>query len=334
MKKCASCKELKPLTSYTKNSTRKDGLEYYCVECRSLKRRGPAPKRSTPPFGVAKQTVCNLHKTIILPDMHVPEHDEHCVRGVLEFIKHFKPDRLVQLGDFCDYDSLSKHDYACPEDVKTLDEELTAAHEMLDRIESVLPSGCEKFMVGGNHEDRWHKARVQHNDLPKKVKTTLKKLAPSWGTELRLTQRGWSWCEYTGRSFDISSHPDDHFRLGKIVFTHGKYTGSTCAKKMAEQFPGHNVIFGHTHGRYIHGSIDDQRFPVEAESIGTLSKFDLSYLRGKKPTNWVHGFATIYTRKSGLFQKVFTHIISGKFIVNGRKYGERGLIEYPDERSV
>ena len=34
MKKCSKCKETKPLTSFHSDTSRKDGLSYYCMKCK------------------------------------------------------------------------------------------------------------------------------------------------------------------------------------------------------------------------------------------------------------------------------------------------------------
>jgi predicted phosphodiesterase len=262
-----------------------------------------------------------LHRTLVLPDIHTPLHDEAAIRAVLQFAKYFKPHRIVQLGDFCDFNSLSNFEMHYPEEFCFLDDELDAARAMLDRIEQAIPKNCEKFLIGGNHEDRWHKARTKAKYSKDKNYQSLRKFEDSWGEALSLTQRGWNWCEYNGS-----------FKLGKIVFTHGNKTTETAAKKMADQFPGHNVIFGHTHKQKIHTTLDSERLPIQSESIGTLSRFDLAYLKGEKPTDWVHGFMHIYTKPDGRFTKTFTHIIDGEFIANGRIYGQTG-VRYDEQRT-
>lgn len=161
-------------------------------------------------------------------------------------------------------------------------------------------------MLGGNHEDRYEKFRVNHGN-----KVEVRRLRPltSWHEEYHLNQRGWKHYDY-----------GQHLTIGKVVFTHGWYSSGGAARKMSECFPGRNVIFGHTHQHLIYGCMDERGYPIETESIGTLSKFDLSYLRGKPPINWVCSFMYIDMREDGTFTKHYVRVIDSKFIEYGREF--------------
>ena len=253
-----------------------------------------------------------MHKTLVLPDIHTPLHHEPSIRAVLPFIKYYKPDRLMVLGDLGDFNSLGRFDLHYPEDHTTLDEEMDAVREMLDRIEAVCPKNCDRYYIGGNHEDRWHPMRVKYAfGLPYEISRTIREMPKSWGIALDLDKRGWGWCEY-GKVMEFD----------KIVYKHGKSTAKmSCAKIEAGKHPGKNVIFGHTHRRQVAGCINEKQQPIESECIGTLSRFDLSYLRGEVPTDWVHMFMFINTNKGGAFNKYPVHIIDGKFISpTGREF--------------
>lgn len=39
MKECKKCKEYKSLESFTKNNANKDRLDYYCKECKAIKKK-------------------------------------------------------------------------------------------------------------------------------------------------------------------------------------------------------------------------------------------------------------------------------------------------------
>lgn len=255
----------------------------------------------------------SFHRTIVVPDVHVPLHHQKSVRALLDFTKFFKPNRFIQLGDFCDLNSLSSYDLYYPEEFAYLEDELGEANSMLDMIEGILPSNCEKFLIGGNHEARWHRARVKSEFTTDRMSRSIMKLKDTWADEYHLNERGWSWCEYGG-----------YFELGKIVYTHGWDIGkSNSAQRTAARFPGKNIIYGHTHRHQVSGGLDHNQLPVESETIGTLSRFDLSYLRGKPAIDWVHGFMVIFTRKDDTFTKTFTNIIDGRFIAEGKDWGER-----------
>jgi len=190
-------------------------------------------------------------------------------------------------------------------DIQPIDYESCAANDLLDKLDSIIPSNCQKMMIGGNHEARYEKFRINKGML---VGIRRMRTLHSWQLEYNLEKRGWHSVDY-GR----------HIEMGKIVFTHG--WESLQPKGMAELFPGRNVIFGHLHQHLIYGCMDEKGLPIESETIGTLSKFDLSYLKGKPAKNWVNGFMYIDMRDDGTFSKHFCNIINGKFIEYGRSFG-------------
>jgi len=251
-----------------------------------------------------------INRTIVLPDVHVPHEHKPSIEAILQFIRYWKPNRLVQLGDFCDFNSLGSFDLHNVDEYISLDDELKAANDLLDRLDKALPRGCEKYMVGGNHEDRYHKVKAKFLCPPDRITKALLSWQQSWAHEYNLTERGWKWVEYGG-----------HFHLDKIVYTHGWACGPSACADMARRFPGRNVMFGHVHSHMTAGFMDERGLPIEIESIGTLSNFDLSYLRGKPPYNWARGFSYVYTMPDGTFTKSFVHIVDGRFVINGKLFG-------------
>jgi predicted phosphodiesterase len=245
-------------------------------------------------------------KIVVLPDIHTPNHNQNAIKPVLSFIKFYKPDILIQLGDFCDWDSLSTYDVSSECDIVTIDREVSEANYVLDAIDNACQEKCRKIMLGGNHEKRYPKYKVNQGSEVEKRK--LREFS-TWALEYNLYSRGWEYFDY-GKNLQI----------GKIVFTHGWFSSGNAAKKMSECFPGRNVIYGHTHKHEVYGTIDERGLPIEAESIGTLSNFDLSYLNGKPATNWVNGFLWIDVLADGTFTKHFVNIICGRFVAYGKVF--------------
>lgn len=245
-------------------------------------------------------------RLVVLPDIHCPNHNYTAIASVLNFIKYYKPDILIQLGDFCDWDSISSYEVSRDSDIVTIEREVNSANDLLDQLDKSVGNRCKKIMIGGNHENRYPKFKVNNGS---KVEDRRLKEFTSWEYEYHLYDRGWDSFKY-----------GQHVQIGKIVFTHGWFTGSTAAKKMAECFPGRNVIYGHTHQHEVYGLIDEHGLPIESESIGTLSQFNLSYLNGKPATHWVNSFVYIDLMPNGRFSKHFVHIIDGKFIEFGKEF--------------
>ena len=244
------------------------------------------------------------NRIVILPDTHTPNHHYQSINPILQFIKFYKPDILIQLGDFCDWDSVSSYEASKENDIVTIEKEISSANLLLDEIDKACPKNCKKIMLGGNHEARYAAFVVKRG-----CELSFKRMKDfsRWEIEYDLYNRGWD-------SFGYGSH----VQIGKVVFTHGFFTGPNAARRMADCFPGRNVIFGHTHQHLIYNCLDEHDFPIESESIGTLSRFDLSYLKGKPPINWVHMFEYIDMMENGRFSKHPVKIIDGKFIEYGR----------------
>lgn len=247
----------------------------------------------------------SFKKIVVLPDIHTPNHNRLAMSAVIKFLRFYKPDVLVQLGDFCDWDSVSTYDVRRSSDVVTIETEIREANFLLDEIDKAVPKLCRKVMIGGNHEARYARF-IANNGFTLAIRRM--KEFSSWQIEYGLGRRGWEDVDY-----------GEHVQIGKIIFTHGWFNFGP--KRMGEKFPGRNVIFGHTHRHEVYGWIDERDRPIESETIGTLSEFDLSYLNGCPPTNWVTGFQYIDMMDDGTFSKHFVHIIDGGFIEFGRYFG-------------
>lgn len=246
-----------------------------------------------------------MERIVVLPDIHTPNHEYKALGSIYSFIKFYKPHYLIQLGDFCDWDSVSSYDPHHERDITTIDREIASANLVLDDLDRLCKK-TKRIMIGGNHEDRYEKFRITQG-----FQMSIRRMKDfsSWDREYNLHKRGWEVVPYGG-----------HYSLGKVIFTHGWFASGSAAAQMARCFPGRNVIFGHTHKHLIHGCMDERGLPIESESIGTLSKFDLSYLKGKPPVDWIHGFLYIDMREDGTFAKHFVRVIQGKFIEYGREF--------------
>jgi hypothetical protein len=59
---------------------------------------------------------------------------------------------------------------------------------------------------------------------------------------------------------------------------------------------------------------------IQAESLGTLSRYDLAYM-GAKPSNWSQGFAVFFFRQNGEFNHYYTDVINHSFTsIEGKFY--------------
>lgn len=160
-------------------------------------------------------------------------------------------------------------------------------------------------MVGGNHEARYERFKVSHG-----FQLAIRRMKDfsNWWAEYDLMRRGWKWCEY-GETHEI----------GKILFTHGWFSGGNHAARHLSLWHK-NLIYGHTHTFQVACGSGMDNLPILSASIGTLSKFELSYLVGKPPVNWVHMFSYVDMMDDGTFTPHFVPIINGRFIELGKQF--------------
>ena len=188
----------------------------------------------------------------------------------------------------------------------SIDHEIRESNTLLDEIDSSVPKDCIRFMIGGNHEARFERFKVNHG-----FEVSIRRLKDfsNWYHEYNLPQRGWGYCEY-GETHEI----------GKIVFTHGWFIGGNHAQRHLNLWHK-NLIYGHSHQFQVATGSGLDGKPVLAASIGTLSKMNLSYLMGKPPISWINMFAFIEMREDGTFTPNFIPIVDGTFIALGKEFG-------------
>lgn len=250
--------------------------------------------------------MAKITKVVVLPDIHAPRHDESSLRPVLEFVRYYKPDVLIQLGDLCDYDSIGRFDALKESDLVGMRTEVDSANEILDRIDRACPSWCEKILLEGNHDRRPETYTINNmSGLVKKL--TGKNTLPFFHEAYNLKDRGWKWVR-ENKLYDI----------GKCSFTHGFFVNQYHASKTVHKW-FRTIVYGHTHTFQIHTISGMDQLPVSAMSIGTLSRFDLSYMKGVPP-DWCHMFMYMEFFGNGYFTPHPVTIINGQFCA-GRVYG-------------
>jgi len=248
-----------------------------------------------------------ITRVAVIPDIHAPKHHKKSVDAVFEFLKFYKPKLCIQLGDWCDYSSLSRFAMLKEDELVGLRQEEGEANDLLDRLDSILPNGCEKVMCEGNH-DRRPETYNLGNFTGDMKKITGKKNLDLFHEAYNLKKRGWSWVG-EGRCFEF----------GKALFTHGWFINSFHAKKTVSKF-FKTIIYGHTHSYQTHCINGMDGLPVAGMSIGTLSRFDLGYLHGV-PQDWCNMFMTMDFFGNGFFTAHPIPIIKGQFCKMGKVWG-------------
>jgi metallophosphoesterase superfamily enzyme len=246
-----------------------------------------------------------IKSAIILPDVHLTDVLPKDYLPVREFIKDFKPNKIILLGDFMDIASLSAWDMDKKRlmEGRRINKELTIANKELDFLQSnVKDKDKGVIYIEGNHEDRVTRYIDSHPEMEGMIELPDK---------LDLKKRGVEWIKL-----------NKLFKLGDMYFTHGMYTNQYSAAKHLQKL-GCNVTYGHQHGTQTFMQNMAMQKPHMAYALGTLGDKAPDYMKGK-PGNWINQFAVFYwDTTTGHFNLYPVNVIGSGFFWNGKKYSAK-----------
>jgi predicted phosphodiesterase len=255
----------------------------------------------------------HIQTTVVLPDIHYPQHDEASVSAVMKFIEWQKPNRIVLLGDAMNMDAVNhwrkeKGNLKAFENKRLKEDYEEFDSNILKPLEKLSPH-AEKIYMGGNHED-W--ANVVTDQSPNLTGLVEPEIC------LNLKKRGWKWIPYILQ--EKGTYSRGKLIIGKLLLVHGHYVNMYHAAKTANAY-SMSCIYGHTHDIQLHTkvTVDDPRGYHTAQSIGCLCNLAPDYMKGQM-NRWVHAFAVIYTLPSGHFTLYVPIIIKGKFTFAGKVF--------------
>lgn len=205
-----------------------------------------------------------MRKLAALGDIHIPYHDPLAVGVTLKFLRAFRPDKLIVMGDVFDFYQFSAFDRN-PARVRSLQNDLDEARVFLNQLESAVGPSCERVYIEGNHEDRlrrylWKRAP----ELASFAELELAKL-------LKLEERDWQFFPYHD---PVNRVGEIGHRDGELLAVHGwhyrRHAGGT-AKACFDVFGGSGLV-GHCHhlGEYRTRRIDGQHVWWETGCLSTL----------------------------------------------------------------
>lgn len=251
---------------------------------------------------------------LVLPDMHIPQHDVPAVNAVMTYALHEKQNGVpfngwIQIGDFQNFKGLSKHsefDKIGLEGARVR-KDTDAGNAFLDRIQSIIPDNG--FLLEGNHDERlarWIKANPQFAGLG----ITVPEL-------LRLDDRNIIWVPNWSEGKVL--------RIGKVVFVHGSIIRKHHAAGMMDKFQT-CVVYGHAHDEQLFSAVSaaDDNVRV-AHCIGCLQD-RRDYWEQFNGNRWQTAFADFTFFKDGGFSYVVHKIVDNRFSAGGRVFGPKGLI--------
>lgn len=241
----------------------------------------------------------SIERILILPDVHLEGNKTPKPYLVTKpFIKDYKPDEIVILGDFLDCSPVShwlKNKPRKTENKRML-QEYARANEELDFLQK---HSKKVTYLEGNHEHFLERYIDEHPTLEGLLELP---------EHLDLLHRGITWHKI-----------NTLYKKGKAYLTHGIYYNKYHAAKHLITF-GCCVIYGHSHNAQSHMMNMKMQEPIMAYGLGCLSDHAPDFLNGR-PANWLNQFAVLEVNTStGRFNLYPINITNNRFIW-GKEYG-------------
>ncbi len=248
-----------------------------------------------------------MKRTVIVPDLQVPYHDEVAVRNVASFIKAYRPDSVITLGDEIDLPQISRWTENTPgwyEQTLAEDRDRT-----VDVLWSLFEYSKEAHMVRSNHCDRLYKV------IMKKIPAFLSLPELKFEKFLKLDEMGvkyWSTPMPIAKGW-IAIHGD----LGSLNPNPG-----LSALNQAKRH-GQSVIMGHTHraGRSAVSEASNGVLRRVLHGVEVGHAMDLKAAKYVSTPNWQQAFAIVTENGKNVQVDLIYIEKDGTFQVHGRRYG-------------
>lgn len=251
-------------------------------------------------------------KYVVISDIHVPYHDQKAADALCDFIKDFQPEGFVINGDYLDFielSSFSASSVASLENLRVADT-FGAGNALLNQYEKALGKKVkEKYFLSGNHEDRVRRWAEKGDNA-----VWLGHDALDVDKQLNLKKRGFKY---------IEAYPEGHIRLGKLIVTHGRWSGQNPAARHVNSYR-HSVMLGHVHtpGMHYASAFGHPQAGYVTGHMADANSKALSY--APQPNSWCQGFGVVYVRDNGEFNAQLVNFWNGVFFYGGKAYGKKG----------
>jgi predicted phosphodiesterase len=242
-----------------------------------------------------------LESVLIVPDTHVPYHDQRAWELVMKAAKWFKPERIIIQGDFPDFYAVSSHSKD-PARKSNLEWEVGEVRKKLDELDNL--GAKQKHWIAGNHDDR----------LTRYLQDKAPELFGLVGIPqlFELPSRGWTYTPYK-----------DDRRFGRLYATHDVGTAGRYATYNALDTYQHSVITGHTHrlSYVVEGNaVGEFKLSASFGWLGDIGSIDYMH-KAKAKKNWALGFGYGYLhRNTGIAYLCPAPIVKYTACVNGRLF--------------
>lgn len=245
-----------------------------------------------------------MKKIVVISDLQVPYHDERAVRNVASFIRRFKPDQVITIGDEIDLPQISRWTEGTPGWFEqSLGSDRDATVEILWDLQVT-------DMIRSNHTDRLY------NVIMKKIPAFLALPELKFEKFMKLDELG---IKFHRKPLEfapdwIAIHGDE----GSVKPTPG-LTALDAARKH-----GKNVVCGHTHragqSAFTEASGGVLGRVLRGVEVGNLMQFSKAgYMKGTG--NWQQAFAVFYVDKKTVTNTIVHIEKDGSFVFEGKRYG-------------
>ena len=218
---------------------------------------------------------------LILCDLHMPYHDEQCLKAAIDEAKRLKVSGIILNGDTLDCMEISQHEK--DRDLTRYVSDVKMGSELLKWLRKLFPKARIVYKKG-NHDDRYDRYLIKH--------------APAL-------------VGLPGHDFETALQVDDFgvecvadkkiIMLGKLNVIHGhEYRGGGGVNPARWLYlqAGDCTIMGHLHRTSEHHERDIADYNVATWSVGCACDLKPLWCPLNK---WNHGFATVNLAKDGSF---------------------------------
>ena len=245
-----------------------------------------------------------MKKIVVISDLQVPYHDARAVKNVARFIKRFKPDQVITIGDEIDLPQISRWTENTPGWY-----EQTLAADRDATVEILWELGVTDT-IRSNHTDRLY------NVIMKKIPAFLSLPELKFEKFMKFDELG---IQFHRKPLEfapgwIAIHGDE----GSVKPTPG-LTALDAARKH-----GKSVVCGHTHragqSAFTEASGGVLGRVLRGVEVGNLMQFSKAgYMKGTG--NWQQAFAVFYVDKKTVTNTIVHIEKDGSFVFEGKRYG-------------
>jgi predicted phosphodiesterase len=245
-----------------------------------------------------------MERICIVSDLQIPYHDPKAVHNLIDFIKRYKPDRVVSIGDEIDLPQVSKWEKGrMGEYAGTIGKDRDATVKILEQLRVT-------DVIRSNHTDRLFNYIASYAPGLYGI--------PELQLEnfLRLSELG---ITYWRKPMPIAPNwvavHGDHGRISQVA-------GQTALKQALQH--GKSLVCGHTH-RLGLSSVTEASGGIVGRivtglEVGNLMDFKKAhYTHGS--ANWQQGFGLLYVDGRNVTPVAVPVAKDGSFIVEGKRYG-------------